>query len=196
MTDIPRLLGIISGVFLIAGYVPYIFEVVKKNTVPNRASWFIWSLSTAIILFGVKETGTHEAIWVPIADAVGCFVIFIMSIRLGVGGWSKTDKISLIISALSLVILFITKNAFSALIMNLLIYVSGYIPTIKKVLHDPKSESRFAWTLFFIGVVLNFVTVIVGSDTGLVVWLYPTVLISTVGTLFFFLVRPINRVIK
>lgn len=115
--SIPATLGLISGAFLIIGYLPYIYEVLRKTTVPNRASWFIWSLSTAIILFGVDATGTHEAIWVPIADAVGCFSIFVFSIFLGTGGWSKTDKISL------------------------------------------------------------------------AVWLYPIVLVATVGTLYYFLVR-------
>ncbi len=185
-----ELLGIISGVFLIAGYIPYIIAVLKKTTTPNRASWFIWALSTAIILFGVHETGTNEAIWVPVADAVGCFVIFLLAIPAGVGGWSKTDRISLLICAASLVVLFVTGNALVALVMNLCIYVSGYIPTIKKVMVNAESESRVAWSLFFIGVILNLVTVMIGTDTGFAVWLYPIVLVLTVGTLYVFLMKP------
>jgi hypothetical protein len=187
--NLPSLLGIISGVLLIGGYIPYIYEVLKGTTTPNRASWFIWALSTAIILFGVKETGTHEAIWVPIADALGCSVIFLFSLFWGVGGWSRTDKISLVICIASVGILFVTGNAFVALVMNLLIYISGYIPTIQKAYVDPKSESFTAWTLFFVGVVLNLITVAVGTDTGFAVWLYPVVLIGTVGTLYVILLR-------
>lgn len=187
--NIPSILGIISGIFLIGGYIPYIYEVLKGTTTPNRASWFIWALSTAIILFGLKETGTHEAIWVPIADALGCSVIFIFSLFWGVGGWSRTDKISLVICMASVGILFVTGNAFVALVMNLLIYISGYIPTIQKAYIDPKSESFFAWTLFFIGVALNLVTVAIGNDTGVAVWLYPIVLLGTVGTLYIILFK-------
>ncbi len=182
-------LGMLSGLFLALGYLPYIYEVLKKKTVPNRASWFIWSLSTAIIFFGVKETGTHEAIWVPIADAIGCGLIFLLSIPLGVGGWSRTDRVSLAICLGSLGVWLVTGNALVALLMNLAIYVSGYIPTIQKAAVDPKSESLFAWSLFFVGVLLNLVTVIIGTDTGFAVWLYPIVLVLTVGTLFFFLLR-------
>ncbi len=185
-----ELLGLISGVFLISGYFPYIYEVLRKTTVPNRASWFIWSLSTAIILFGVHETGTTEAIWVPIADAVGCFVIFIFSLRWGIGGWSATDKLSLSIVLASLLVLFFTGSALIALLMNLCIYVSGYIPTIQKVRKYKNSESKIAWSLFFIGVVLNLITVAIGNDSGWEVWLYPVVLVLTVGTLYFFMMRP------
>lgn len=144
---IPAILGMISGVFLIGGYIPYIKEVFNGKSVPSRASWLIWSFSTLIILFGVKETGTHEAIWVPIADAIGCLIIFILSIKKGVGGWSFVDKISFSVCALSLIILVLTGDALTVLIMNLLIYISGYISTIKKEIDTPGQESRFAWTL-------------------------------------------------
>jgi hypothetical protein len=186
---LPEYLGLISGVFLIAGYLPYIYEVLKGTDIPNRASWFIWSLSTAIILIGVKETGTNEAIWVPIADAVGCFSIFILSFKYGTGGWATADKISLIIAAASLLLWWYTGDALIALITNLLIYVSGYISTIKKSIGDPYHESVTAWSFFMVGVLLNLLTVIIGTDTGFAVWLYPIVLVGTTGTLWFFLAR-------
>ena len=185
---VPELLGIVSGLFLITGYLPYMYEVLKKKTVPNRMSWFIWSLSTATILFGVRTTGTTEAIWVPIADAVGCFLIFVLALRYGVGGASTTDRISLGICIASLLTWWLTGNAMLALIMNLCIYVSGYIPTIKKALENPQSESHTAWSLFFIGVVLNIITVAIGTDTGLAIWLYPVTLVCVVGTLLAILI--------
>lgn len=191
--NLAETLGLVSGIFLISGYIPYIYEVLKRKTVPNRASWFIWALSTTIILFGVHNTGTDEAIWVPVADSVGCSLIFLFSLFLGVGGWAKTDKIALAICVISLIVLFVTQNAFLALLMNLCIYVSGYVPTIKKVIKEPKSESLFAWSLFFVGVILNLLTVVIGSDTGIAVWLYPIVLVMTVGTLYFYLLRPLFR---
>lgn len=188
-----EILGMLSGVFLAAGYIPYIYEVLAKKTVPNRASWLIWCISTATILFGVSETGTNEAIWVPIADAVGCGLIFLLSIPFGVGGWSRTDRLSLVICIVSLAGWAFTGNALIALLANLGIYVSGYIPTIRKAMIDPKSESLVAWSLFLIGVLLNLLTIIIGTDTGFAVWLYPIVLVATVGSLFFFLVRPTKR---
>ena len=189
MTTLPYYLGIVSGIFLIAGYFPYIYEVLKHKSIPNRASWFIWSLSTAIVLFGVSQSGTHEAIWVPIADALGCFIVFILSIKFGTGGWAKTDQFALALSILSLIIFAMTGDILIALITNLLIYTSGYIPTIKKSIKNPQEESLTAWSLFLIGVILNLITVIIGNDSGFAVWLYPIVLVLTVGTLYFFLIR-------
>ncbi len=180
---LPQTIGLASGILLISGYVPYIYEVIKKKTTPNRMSWFIWSLATAIILFSVFETGTTEAIWVPIADAVGCFLIFVLALKYGVGGWTRTDKISLAVCVASLLVWAITGNALIALIMDLGIYVSGYLPTIKKALQDPTSESKVAWSMFFAGVLLNLLTVVIGTDTGFAVWLYPVTLVVVVGAL-------------
>jgi hypothetical protein len=181
---IPEILGVISGALLIIGYIPYIYEVLKKTSVPNRASWFIWSLSTIVLFFGAKETGTHDAIWVPLADAVGCTLIFLCAIPWGVGGWSKTDRFSLFICLASLVLWWYTGNALVALLANLVVYVSGYVPTIKKAWDMPGKESRLAWSFFFFGVVLNLIAVALGTDTGFAVWVYPIVLVLTVGTLY------------
>ncbi|HEY0908191.1 MAG TPA: hypothetical protein VGE35_02465 [Candidatus Paceibacterota bacterium] len=182
-------LSVAAGVLLIGGYIPYIWEVLRKKTIPNRASWFIWALSTVTLLFGVKETGTHEAIWVPIADAVGCTLIFLFALPLGVGGWSKTDRISLFISISSLALWYFTGNALIALVANLIVYVTGYIPTIRKAWLAPTSESKIAWSFFFFGVILNLLVVVFGTDTGWAVWLYPSVLVATVGTLYAILWR-------
>lgn len=187
MYTLPQTLGFISGLFLIVGYIPYVIEVFRGTDKPSRASWLIWSLSTIIILFEVIETGTTEAIWVPIGDALGCFAIFLLSIKYGVGGWSRIDKISFSIAVLSLLVWWATDNVTISLVVNLLIYMSAYISTIEKSLKDPRSESLTAWSFFFIGVVLNVITVAIGTDKGFQVWLYPIILLATVGTLFFIL---------
>ncbi len=182
-------IAILSGIFLISGYIPYVIDVLKGKTVPSRASWIIWAFSTAILLFGVLGTGTHEAVWVPVADAVGCFAIFILSIGFGTGGWSRTDQVSFLVCATSLVIWYLTGSALIALIMNLLVYISGYIPTIAKAWKEPRSESLAAWSLFLVGVLLNLLVVIIGHDTGFAIWLYPAVLVGVVSTLYGVLLR-------
>ncbi len=182
-------ISVLSGLFLIGGYIPYIYEVIKKTTIPNKASWLIWSLSTVSILFTLGETGTHEAIFVPIADALGCTIIFVLALFIGEKGWSKTDKFSFLVSIVSLLVWVYTGNPLIALIANLLVYTSGYIPTIAKSIKDPHTESFAAWTLFMIGVTLNLILVAIGSDTGFAVWLYPIVLMVTVGTLYVCLLR-------
>jgi hypothetical protein len=192
--NLPQILGLIAGILISVGYIPYVYEVLIKKTVPSRASWIIWSISTIIIAVSVQLTGTTEAIWFPILDAAGCTLIFLLSIPYGSGGWNKADKISFAICAVSLVIWYFTGNALIALLMNLSVYVSGYIPTIGKVWRDPRHESRLAWSFFFIGTVTNLIAVIIGNDTGFAVWIYPVVLMVAVGSLYLLLFRNSKKV--
>ncbi len=185
----PQILGILAGIFISIGYIPYVYEVITKKTVPSRASWLIWSISTIIIAVSVQLTGTTEAIWFPILDAVGCTIIFLLAIPYGSGGWTNTDKFSFAICIASLIVWYTTGNPLTALLMNLTVYVSGYIPTIGKVWRDPRHESRLAWSLFFVGSLVNLIAVLIGNDTGFAVWFYPTVLTVVVGMLFVLLLR-------
>ena len=187
--NFPQILGLIAGILISVGYVPYVYEVLTKKTVPSRASWLIWSISTIIIALSVQLTGTTEAIWFPILDAVGCTLIFLLAIPYGSGGWTKTDRISFTICVASLIVWYFSGSALVALLMNLSVYVSGYIPTIAKVWKNSHDESFLAWTFFFAGTVLNLIAVLIGNDTGFAVWFYPTVLTVVVGMLFLLLLR-------
>lgn len=185
----PQIIGLTAGIAISLGYFPYTYEVLKKKTVPSRASWLIWSLSTIIIAVSVQLTGTTEAIWFPILDAVGCTLIFLLAIPYGSGGWTKTDRISFAICIASLIVWYFTGSPLVALLMNLSVYVSGYIPTIAKVWKNAHNESRAAWTFFFLGTVLNLIAVLIGNDTGFAVWFYPVVLMTAVGSLYLLLFR-------
>ena len=187
--NFPQILGLIAGILISVGYIPYVYEVLTKKTVPSRASWVIWSISTIIISISVQLTGTHEAIWFPILDAVGCTLIFFLSIPYGSNGWTPTDRFSFAICLASLVIWYATGNPLTALIMNLSVYLSGYIPTIGKVWRDPRHESKSAWSFFFLGSVVNLVAVLIGHDKGFAVWFYPVVLMLAVGSLYVLLFR-------
>lgn len=180
----PQIIGLIAGIFISLGYIPYIYEALTKKTVPSRASWIIWSISTIIIAISVQLTGTTEAIWFPILDAVGCTLIFLLSIPYGSGGWTKADRISFAICLASLIVWYFTGSPLIALLMNLSVYVSGYIPTIAKVWKNSHNESRSAWTFFFIGTILNLIAVLIGNDTGFAVWFYPMILMIAVGSLY------------
>ena len=187
--NLPQILGLIAGILISVGYIPYVYEVLIKKTVPSRASWIIWSISTIIIAISVQLTGTTEAIWFPILDAAGCTLIFLLSIPYGSGGWTNTDKFTFAICIASLIVWYATGNPLTALMMNLTVYVSGYIPTIGKVWRDPRHESRLAWSLFFAGSLVNLIAVLIGNDTGFAVWFYPVVLMIAVGSLYALLLR-------
>lgn len=46
-----QFLGLVSGLVSIICYLPYIRDILKKTTKPERASWLIWTALGSIAFF-------------------------------------------------------------------------------------------------------------------------------------------------
>lgn len=174
--------GLIAGFLSALSYIPYIISIIRGKTKPARASWIIWSLLSFVILASYKSLGASTTLFVVYAYAVGTFITMLLSLKYGVGGWTRFDKICLLTSALSLVVWWLTNSAFLALLMNILIDVIGTLPTIKKVYHQPDSEDRTAWSLFFLGSFFNLLAI---NQLSLEIALYPSLLFLAITTIFY-----------
>ncbi len=176
-------ISLLSGIFLILGYIPYIYGIFRGTEKPSRMSFLIWTISTIILFLGVKEASVNEIFWLPLADTIGCILILFLSIWYGVGGWTKVDKISFGIVLITLIIFFITESIVFAFYANLIVYSAGYISTLKKVLQDPNSESKAAWILFIIGGGLNIFGLYLAKETNPAPWIYSLTIFGAISVL-------------
>lgn len=151
----PASVGMLAGMVGILGFVPYAAGIIKRTTVPNKATWIVWAVLGAVIAASYYYAGAVESAWVPIAYAFGIFVIAILSLKYGQEGWTRLDKGCLAGAALGLVLWGLTGEAVSALYLATIVDAAGSLPTIRKTYGDPKSESRAAWILFSVAAVLN-----------------------------------------
>lgn len=184
MENLSLLLGILAGVATGLSYVFYIISILRKKTIPARASWMIWCVLNFVVLTSYHSLKATTTIYVPLAYTFGTVIIAILSIFYGVGGWTKFERRCFAVIIISLVIWKITGSALLALSMNILIDAVGTLPTIKKVYHDPKSEDKLAWILFFVGSFLNVLAI---NKFTLEIALYPIVLFIAIGTVFYFI---------
>jgi len=182
--NLSLLLGILAGVATGLSYVFYIISILRKKTIPARASWMIWCVLNFVVLTSYHSLKATTTIYVPLAYTFGTVIIAILSIFYGVGGWTKFERRCFAVIIISLVIWKITGSALLALSMNILIDAVGTLPTIKKVYHDPKSEDKLAWILFFVGSFLNVLAI---NKFTLEIALYPIVLFIAIGTVFYFI---------
>jgi hypothetical protein len=127
----------------------------RGRTKPNRATWTIWAVVSIILAASYHSSGANDTIWVPLSYVVGPIIVAILSVKYGEGFWNELDMKCLAAAAASLVLWWIFESALVALLLTLFIDFLGYIPTIKKVYDRPRSEGRLAWTLFFVGHLLN-----------------------------------------
>lgn len=153
------ILGFAAGVISISGYFPYIRDVLKKTTTPERASWLIWDVLTAIAFFSQLAKGASASLWLPGLEICGLTTVLILAMLLGTGGFSKKDIFALIAAAVGLILWYFTKEPAVALYIIIGIDAIGVVLSVQKAYDDPESETLITWVLVAIAGVLATIAV-------------------------------------
>lgn len=61
------LIGILAGICGIVMFIPYIKDIFKRKTKPERISWLIWSLLGLIAVGSQLSKGATDSIWMTVA---------------------------------------------------------------------------------------------------------------------------------
>jgi hypothetical protein len=170
LMDILQVFGISSGILSAVCYVPYIRDILRLKTKPERASWFIWFTLGAIAFASQAAQGATHSLWLTVVQTFGVLTIFLLSLKYGVGGFMKHDIISLVVAAISLVLWYFTNNPLSALVLIIIIDIAGAYPTIIKSYYSPESETLSTWILSSIAGICAMIAV--GSLNGALLF-YP-----------------------
>lgn len=156
-----QLMGYTAGILSFVCYLPYIRDILRHKTKPERASWFIWSVLSSIQLLAQIDKGATNSLWLIGVQTGGVIVIFFLSVLYGKGKLMKRDVAALIAAAFGLLIWYLTNEAAWALIITVIIDLIGGSLTVIKAYEDPESETMSTWLLS--GIAGIFATVAVGS---------------------------------
>jgi hypothetical protein len=181
------LVGLAAGVVALLGFVPYLHAVVRGRTHPNRATWWIWALVSAVSLASYRSVGSPEAIWVPASYTLGPLVTAIVATKYGTGRWSGLDRVCLAGSLAAVGIWATTGEPVLALAMNIVVDSLGAVPTLRQAWLDPASENLPAWLIFLAGNALNLLAL---TEWSFATAAYPLYLLVATGAITLFLVRP------
>lgn len=186
MSNFSVVVGRLAGIISLIAFVPYIISTLRRKTRPNRASWWIWTAVGVILGTSYHSSGANNTIWVPVSYVIGPFIIAIISLKYGEGGWTKFDRSCLIGAAASVILWFTFKEPIIALLVCLTIDLLGALPTIRKAYKDPEGEDKFAWGLFFVGNTLNLSAV---EKLSFAILVYPLYMFVANGLITFFVFR-------
>lgn len=165
-----QVLGILSGVLSGLSYLPYIKDIFLRTTKPERASWLIWSILGSIAFFSQFAEGATWSLYLTGIDTLGVIIIFLLSIKYGVGGLTKKDIIALIAAGIGLLLWYLTNQAVIALLMTMLIDAAGAILTVIKSYEHPETETLTTWTIISIAAILGMLSV---GEINFVLLAYP-----------------------
>ena len=139
-------IGVFSAVLSILAYLPYMRDIVRGNSHPQRASWLIWSLLSTLAFAAQYAEGATTSLWFAGAQVVGTVTIFLMSISHGKGPMlSRPDERVLWLAIIGLVIWYFTETAAYTLALTITISLLGGALTLVKAFCRPASETLMKW---------------------------------------------------
>lgn len=175
------LFGIASAFLSTIAYLPYIIETVRGQTRPQRASWLIWSVLSMIAFASQVYEGATDSLWFAGAQVVGTFVIFLLSVPYGTGGFlSRKDCTVMLLALGGLVAWYFMETAVYALAITITISLLGGLVTISKSYHAPSSETTSTWILCFLASICAILSV---GTVDWVILAYPMYLLTLNGAI-------------
>ena len=187
MPALPVLAGWVAGVLSLAAFVPYIVAILRGQTRPNRATWWIWTTTGLVLGASYYSSGAETTIWVPVSYIVGPLVTAVLSIRYGEGGSTPLDRGCLLGAGSGLLLWWWFNSPVVALVMTLGVDFLGAVPTIRKAYRAPHTEDRLAWALFIAGNTFNLLAV---ERWVFAIAVYPVYMFLASGTITALVLRP------
>lgn len=139
--------GLVAGILGLVGTIPYIFDIVRGGTRPQRAAFLLFSISGAISFASQSAEGATLSLFFAGALMVSSFTIFGLSLKFGIGGFARRDKVSLSIAALILLAWVVTGSAVVAVVLITAFNTVAKVLVMFKVYDMPHTELLFSWIL-------------------------------------------------
>lgn len=161
--------GIIAGILQLVASAPYVRDILKGSTQPQRATWTIWTTLSFVVLASQWASGATWSLALTIGQTISCAVIFLLAIPRGVGGLSRVELLLLGIAALGIVGWQISDDPVIATCSVVVADLIGVGLMLPKTYRRPASETL---STYAIGVVSTiFALAAVGSlDAALLIY--------------------------
>jgi len=144
----PRIILIaISSLLALISPVIYAHSILRGETRPHRTTRFILLLITLLSTASLIAAHDTVAVWLAGVSAIQAIFIFYLSIKHGMGGWSKADIACLVIALIGIIVWQTTSNPVLGLYFSILADFTGMIPAIIKTYRLPHTEN--AWFFGF-----------------------------------------------
>jgi hypothetical protein len=176
-------IGVIAGFLSFLCFVPYIITIFQRKTRPNRASWWIWATNGLILSASYYSAGASNTIWALICAVIAQFIIALLSLKYGEGGWNRFDRVCMFGAGTSLLLWWQFSSPVIAIILTIIIDFFGALPTLKKSYYEPEKEDLLTWILYVIASLLNILAIENWSFTILIPPLYVFFINTTIVTL-------------
>lgn len=151
-------LRIVSGIFMILGYLPAMWQIHCKTCAPlNKATCIVWMVFDGITFSAMLFAGT--ATLQIGACAIMNVILVGMAFRYGTTKWTPIEIICLLVAGLGLVLWATMNNPNAGMTCSLIAMSIGTLPMIVDAWNAPQEFSLVGWTCWVISNALAIVAV-------------------------------------
>ncbi len=165
---------ILSSISVLISYGIYEWSIITGRTKPHRTTRFVLLLITALGTASLFASHDRVAIWLIGLSGLNCFIVFLLSLKYGMGGWAKTDILCLVIALAGIVVWKITDRPALGLYAAILADFAGMVPALLKTYRLPETEY---WLSYIFDVAAAILTLFAIRNWGLTDFSYPLYLV-------------------
>ncbi len=140
-------LGIITIILAFVGLIPYIIDIFRNKTKPHVFTWMVWALVTILAFLAQWRSGGGAGSWTTGATGLLTIFIAIVSLVKGTKDIVKLDVIIFIGALIAIIPWLLSHDPTISVILLTIINSSAYIPTIRKTINDPTSETLSSYII-------------------------------------------------
>jgi hypothetical protein len=144
-------LGILAFALNLAGYVPYVRDIFRGIVRPQRVTWGLWTILTTVAAVNQIKNGGGYSTYFFVSTVVFVALTFLLSLRYGMGGASKLDKVCLGLAIALFAYWATVHDTRLSTLIAVIIDGTGAIPTVVKTYHHPQTETYPQWVLAGLG---------------------------------------------
>ncbi|MBX4190930.1 hypothetical protein KW794_02470 [Candidatus Saccharibacteria bacterium] len=150
-------LGVAAITLQIAGFIPYVIDILKGKTKPERASFWIFSLLVGVTLVAQLLDNITWAAALVFTSFLCVLTIAVLSLRYGYGSFHTRDTVSIILAIIGVLVWQVTSEPLVAIAMVILIDFAGFWLTLLKTWKAPHTETLFAWVASGLAAILAII---------------------------------------
>jgi hypothetical protein len=159
MTNKLMLIGLLSLIFNLIGYVPYYRDIFRGKVKPQRITWSLWAVLTFIASVNqIRNGGGWSTVFV-LSTFLLVFGVFILSFTKGIGGGSTQDKLSLVVAGLLFIWWIYSKDSVYSTYIVIAIDSIGALLTAQKAYKEPETEAYLQWFTSGISAMLGILAI-------------------------------------
>lgn len=137
----------ISTILALISPITYARAILRGEAKPHRTTRFTILLTTVIGTASLLAQHNTVAVWLAGVSALQAIFIFALSIKHGMGGWSKSDITCMVISIFGIILWKTTDNPLLALYASIIADFTGMIPALIKTYRFPETEVWYFYAM-------------------------------------------------